>query len=474
MKKLFLLVPFLFLIGCGDIDTPLIADVPLAGKPAPADIESELFDLNKVPSITLTFTVAEWNKLLTNYDLNPQNDKKVVSNFTFSTSGKAVQLNNIGLKLKGNTSRRRPEGDTGQLHNAFNPDWHHCHFSLDFSKNIGAQRFKGLNKLNLKWCKDDATYIREIYSYDLFRRFGCWTAPKASYCKLTVQVEGDAQPAYYGVYIMLESVDEDYIAKRSAQWGPAIGWLWKGGYGDSGDNANFVQTVSMGVEDVNINANLSQYFAYDLKTREDEEVAAKAELTQFITDLNTKTGTEFRTWIAQKIDIPLFLKTYATNVIVGMWDDYWVNGNNFYFYLAPNGKFYFIPYDYDNTLGTSLLMPNSGTRNPLTWGSMTNRPLITKILAIPEYQAMYKSYITNLAFVGNDYFTASKSMLRIQNWQSKIAPFVSNDTGEDMVIQDQPASWGNQPNYRVLSGNSTGGNNGPGNFFTSRTSSIPW
>ena len=49
------------------------------------------------------------------------------------------------------------------------------------------------------------------------------------------------------------------------------------------------------------------------------------------------------------MDIPLFLKTYAVNLVVGMWDDYWANGNNFYFYFAPNGKAYFIPYDYYKT-----------------------------------------------------------------------------------------------------------------------------
>lgn len=473
MRIISLLFSFLFLLGCGDTDGPVATNQDLAGKVAPADIESEVFDLNQVPSITLEFSLNEWNKLLTNYDLNPKNEKKVVGHFTYSTAGRTIQLDSIGLKLKGNTSRRRPEGDTGQPHNAFNPDWHHSHFSIDFSKNRDSQRFKGLNKLNLKWCKDDPSYVREIYSYDLFRRFGCWTSPKASYCKLTIKVQGDATPAYYGVYVMLESVDEDYIAKRYAQWGSAIGYLWKGGYAGQ-YNANFVQIASIGVEDVNINPALSQYFAYDLKTRKDELPAGKTELIQFITDLNTKTGTEFQTWIEQKMDVPLFLKTYAVNVVVGMWDDYWVNGNNFYFYFSPNGKAYFIPYDYDNTLGTSLLMSNSGTKNPLTWGNMTERPLVTKILAIPQYQTMYKNYIKQLTFLGNDYFTAGRSMQRVQGWQSRIAPYVSNDTGEDMSIGDQPASWGNQPNYRLLSGNNQGGNNGPANYFTTRTTSVPW
>jgi spore coat protein CotH len=70
------------------------------------------------------------------------------------------------------------------------------------------------------------------------------------------------------------------------------------------------------------------------------------------------------------MDVNLFLKTYAVNVTVGMWDDYWSNSNNYYFYFDAAGKFYFIPYDYDNTLGTSLLMTDSGIQDPLNWGKM--------------------------------------------------------------------------------------------------------
>lgn len=471
MKKLLLLIPLLFVFGCADatLENTLVAN---AEKPAPQDAESDVFDLGKIPSVTLEFSVAEWNKLLTNYDLNPKNEKKVVSRFTHVVSGRTTIVDSIGLKLKGNTSRRRPEGDSGQLHDGFNPDWHHFHMSLDFSKYRDAQRFKGLNKINLKWFKDDASYAREIYCYDLFRRFGCWQAPRASYCRVTIKV-GDETPAYYGVYELLESVDEDFIKKRAISWTPAIGYLWKGGYAGS-LNANFVQTQSMGVEEVSLNPELSQYYAYDLKTREDEVTAAKTELTQFITDLNTRTGADFKNWISQKIDIPLFLKTYAVSVMVGMWDDYWVNGNNFYFYMAANGKAYFIPYDYDNTLGTSLLMNNSGTQNPLNWGGTSGKPLINKVLAIPEYQLLYKNYIDQLVYVGNDYFTSGRSIPRIQGWQLRIGAFVSNDTGEDMMISDVPASWGNQPNYRLLSGNNQGASNGAANFFTSKVVAIPW
>ena len=67
------------------------------------------------------------------------------------------------------------------------------------------------------------------------------------------------------------------------------------------------------------------------------------------------------------MDVPLLLKTYAVNVAVGMWDDYWNNSNNYYFYFNPKGQFFFIPYDYDNTLGTSMdcgVIQDSGRKDP--------------------------------------------------------------------------------------------------------------
>lgn len=446
---------------------------PEAHQTNPVSVASEIFDLTKVPEIELEFSLAQWNKLLTNYDQNPKNEKKVISKFTYKLGGETIVLDSIGLKLRGNTSRRRPEGVSGQLHNPSGANWNHCHFGIDFDKNRPTQRFKGLSKLNLKWFKDDATYSREIYSYDLFRRFGVWTAPKASYCRVKIKVAGDALPANYGVYAMVESVDEDFITARSANWSAAPGFMWKGGYAGS-FKADFVSTNSMGVEDVKMNPANSVYYAYDLKTRKDELASAKAQLTAFIGDLNSKSGDDFKNWISQQMDVDLFLKTYATNVMLGMWDDYWVNTNNFYFYFAQNGKAYFIPYDYDNALGTSMIVANSAMQDPLNWGPVSGRPLVAKILSIPEFRQKYKDYISELANPASDLFTAEKSIQRITSWQSMVSPYVANDTGEDMTVSDVPASWGNAPFYRLLSGNAQGGSNGPANYFKTRVQSIPW
>lgn len=419
-----------------------------------------IFNINAVPHITLEVSTAEWNRLLASYDINPANEEYILADFDIEGSNLDSSLDSIGIRIRGNTSRRRPEGVEGQVHNPAAPDWHHAHFALSFKKYKKTQRYQNLEKINLKWFKDDANYVREVYCYDLFERFGVWTAPKSSYCMLTIKIKEDQKAAYYGVYQMIESIDEDYLSNRTNSFSATDGNLWKCSYGAS---LRYPDKSKMGVEDITLDPNTMQTFVYDLKTNKKELVTAEAELANFITDFNSKSGDVFKTWVDEKIDVPLLLRTYAVNVMVGMWDDYWANNNNYYMYFDTDGRFYFIPYDYDNTLGTSLLM-DSGTQDFLNWGN-ANNPLIKKIISIQEYKELYVSYLHELIKPENDLFYTPESISRIENWQNMIRTNVPNDTDEDIIIGDNPAYWGNKPQYRL--------NSQSNNFFNIRSAHIP-
>ena len=161
------------------------------------------------------------------------------------------------------------------------------------------------------------------------------------------------------------------------------------------------------------------------------------------------------------MDVDLFLKTLAVNVAVGMWDDYWNNSNNYYLYFnttdKENYKVWFIPYDYDNTLGTmkSLgVQSDAGRQNPLKWGD-SSYPLTNKILQNTTWKSTYIQYLKEMC-AGN--FSVSASKKRIQQWQGRISQYISNDTGEDMTMEDRPASWSNHGEYRLLE-------EGSNNFF---------
>jgi len=418
-----------------------------------------LFDQAALPHYKLDISVAEWNKLLTYFDQNEQNEEYVNTACIIEKSTKTFQFTTTGLRLRGNTSRRRPEGVTNELHSSTNPDWHHASFTLKFNKYKKGLKLLGQEKMILKWFKDDAMYVRELYCYDLFRRFGVWTAPRSSYCRLTIQVEGDAKSAYYGVYQSIESIDEDYIDQRATEFGSTDGFLWKANWGADLSNSD---KSRMGLEVHTLTSNYDP--VYDLKTNDDELETAKIQLAQFIDSVRMLNGDAFKNWISKHTDVDLLLKTYTVNVICGMWDDYWKNKNNFYFYFDRNGKFWFIPYDYDNTLGTSLLMTNSGTQNLLSWGNNSN-PLIYKLISIAEYRTKYINYLKELNASTNDLFYVDKSEARIRNWQKLISNYISNDTGEDMELKDVPASWGNCPQYRLLGATD--------NFFRVRGNNLP-
>ncbi|MDR1974055.1 MAG: CotH kinase family protein [Bacteroidales bacterium] len=427
-------------------------------------VSSYIYDLSALPVVTLEISTSEWNNLLSYYDQNSHNEENIHADISFQKGADLYQLQDIGVRLRGNTSRRRPEGNTGESHNAQNPDYHHASFALNFKKYVKGQTLVENEKLNLKWFKDDAMYVRELYCYELFRRYGVWTAPMSSYCRLYIKIKEDEAPVYYGVYEMVEPIDKEYVKRRLADgmYPDKDGNLWKSSYGADLASSDRSQ---MGLEDITLDHTYTP--VYDLKTNEDNLEGAKDELVEFITNLNNKTGEDFKTWVSNKIDVPLFLKTYAVNVICGMWDDYWVNKNNYYFYFSEStGKFYFIPYDYDNTLGTSLLMDNSGTQNLLEWGS-SYHPLVKKILAIPEYRTLYVNYLHELCNSEKDYFYVDKSIARINTWHTLISPYISNGTDEDMVIEDVPASWGNCGFYRLLERNAST------NYFMVRAANLP-
>lgn len=425
-----------------------------------------VFDLTALPEITISVELDEWNRLLALYDQNSNTKQYVHCDVNFRKGNTIYSIDDAGLRLRGNTSRRRPEGNSGQAHVTDNTDWHHCHFGVNLRKYVknDAHTIMGVRKMHLKWFKDDPTYVREIYCYDLFRRFGIWTAIRDSYCRLNIHVEGDSKPAYYGVYGMLEGVDDEYLRARRKEFGGDSGNLWKCSHGA---DLHYTDSWKFGYDQ-----DTDEEWIYELKTENASFAAAKAQLVGFINKLNSLKGQEFHDWIAKVTDVELLLRTYAVNVIVGMWDDYWNNSNNYYIYFNNTGenyKFFLIPYDYDNTLGTSHncgVITDSGTHDPLQWGDTNQSPLIGKILAFDDYRAIYIKALNELISPKNSLFHYGASMARISDWQSALEDYVDNDTNEDTSIYDAPASWGNQHHYRIT----VLGNN---NFFQTKAASIP-
>ena len=423
-----------------------------------------VWDESVIPEITIKITEEEWNKLLFRYDEFDHNVDYFHADFVYKKGAEVTEITDGGLRLRGNTSRRRPEGSYGQAHDSQNPDWHHCHFGINFRKfhKDNDHTIKKIRKVNLKWFKDDPNYVRELYCYDLFRRYGIWTAAFDVYCRVWLQV-GDETPAYLGVYEMIEPIDDKYIEKRiDGMFENEDGFLWKCTYGIDGmadlrtDGGNAAPYWKMELDQDN-----GVNYTYEFKGDEEDLEAAKTQLGDFMQKLNGKGDDSFYKWIKEVCDVEFLLKTYAVNVVVGMCDDHWNNGNNFYLYFNSKDQYkyevFFLPYDYDNTLGTSWncgILSDTGRQDPYNWGD--SGLLMERLMKFEDFRQIYRNALKELVAAENGLFHVDASIARIKAWQDKISPYVWNDTEEDMYIYDEAAYWGNNQNYKLLT---KGGNN---------------
>ena len=437
-----------------------------------------IFGTDSVAEITLTIKRSEWQTLLDNYDTNSKNENYIHADFEMKKGDNTWKINDIGMRLRGNTSRTRPQ---------YGENYYQAHFKLDFEEwcdDSGEERkLAGCMKgLNLKRFKEDPSYVREVFGYNFFRKNGIWTAPRAGYTHLFITIleeDGKGKELDYGVYAMIEEINKQFLKERS-EISPEIGTKFNGNKGNlwkccwsSSEGPSMATDYdiyrSFGVEEIYLDESQSMRYDYDLKTNKDEFYSARDELIGFIKELNElSTEDEIKKFYESKMDVDLFLKTYACNVLLGMDDDYWCNKNNYYFYFDKNGKCYFIPYDYDNILGTNCFS-DTATRNPRDWNvSGYDTPLVEKLLSVSEYKEKYAEYLLELSDESSFVNGSQDEIARLQSLvQGSIYSndLTYSDTSNEII--DDVASWcSNKGKYKLLSGDETT------NFFKAKAKTV--
>lgn len=453
-----------------------------------ADSLDWIFNNETLGKTTITIKRSEWQELCDDYRYFYKNENCVhAETYEYEKDGHSWTLNNIGFRLRGNTSRYCPQGiDNGNQQGQMNADWNptyysyannpnddyrQTHFKVDFEEFLpddGEKKMAGCMKgVALK--RMDESCTREIFCYDLFRKNGIWTAPRASHTRLIIKIIEDGKDnsvttVDYGVYEMFEEVNKQSLKARDVDNNSSKN-AWKNNKGNLWKCANDLTTRrmnEMGIEDIRIihsddeekpvNYNHKEDstggnrigwiwngYSLDLKTNKESFDAAAAELRAFITALNalptpsdendTNAINSIKDFYEKWFDMNFFLKTYAINIICGMDDDYWGNANNFYLYFDTgkkgSGKVYLIPFDYDNTLGHSINGDKEGTRhNPLDWGRGKDRPLMDKLLSVPEYKERFTELL--LEVCQNEYWNFERCSQLFLNWGAMVAPYINS------------------------------------------------
>jgi hypothetical protein len=120
------------------------------------------------------------------------------------------------------------------------------------------------------------------------------------------------------------------------------------------------------------------------------------------------------------------LKIAAIDVLLGNWDGYIFNKNNFYLYHHQlTQQINFLPYDLDNTWGIDWVGIDWSQRNIYNWSPAgESRPLYALITSQPQYRDQFSAHIETLC---NTLFHPDTLASQITYWQNLIAPHLMDD-----------------------------------------------
>lgn len=173
---------------------------------------------------------------------------------------------------------------------------------------------EGLTNLTLNNNKQDTSLVSQFVGYALFNAIGS-PAPRCAYARVTVNGKN------LGIYSHVETVRKPLL-KRA--FGNSDGPLYEG-------------TV------VDFYKDWENSFEH--KRGDDER--GRAHINALIDLLANPKATEAD--IGELVDLDSFYRFWATEGLVGFWDGYSGNKNNFFVYLNPkDNKFYFIPWGMDS------------------------------------------------------------------------------------------------------------------------------
>lgn len=288
-------------------------------------------------------------------------------NLTVNVNGTDYYFEEVGIRMRGNTSRRNFCTVNGVMY-----DFVHFRFDLtetfdgdDYSEGAWAhdlyktwedsslrkarkdRTFATMEKFYYKWNKNfDKTYVREVYANKMFSAYGV-LAPHITLCQIKIKQNGIMENL--GVGGLYETVDKRFI-KRNFEKSLQGGDLYKCGYVSA--PADFTSASNYGVETP------VQNFTYSLKTnndRESEDYRHNADLKNFINTLNAldERDGDFEAKLKKVVDVDYFTTFEAVNYLVGNPDCIRHNANNFYLYFTPDKIGYIIPYDYDRCFGVT-------------------------------------------------------------------------------------------------------------------------
>ena len=430
----------------------------------------DLFNLNNKVEITIDVDKSEMQKI--NDDNVYAGDFDSIKPETYHLAKKFTlvlhngskefkwELENVGIKQKGNTSRKPIFLDNGDISNK-------NHFKISFDETFtdtarydsafinahGNEEYKnrdllGLDGLDIKWNKiDDSTHLKEIYSNMILRSAGI-LAQHIGLATMQMKYDGN-KTADFGLCSIFEQSNKTFIKNslqstttyiNMASWkeekagtfgleGKKYGDLYKASYG-KGDGANnywegatFKSETIQGKR-IGVKTDITGYNwpIYERKTNTGENYA-DTRMKELVTLLNKSSTTVAQ--IGEKVDLQYLAMEEAVMYFLGSPDAMRYNYNNYMVYFRrTDGKMIIIPIDNDRCFGVGngwtdgLNFILSNDAKPMSSaaksGSQKN-PLLKKTIFASDNNQVKTDYKACLELVKNSSWLTNETFERYYN-----------------------------------------------------------
>jgi hypothetical protein len=410
------------------------ANQPRPGpKLSPADVKSypdaPLYDTATFRTFFLEFEDSNWEKEMAAFK---NTDIEMPAKVT--VDGMVYQ--NVGVHFRGMSSFMMVgEGQKRSLN-----------LSFDFVHK--DQQIHGYRSLELLNSHEDPSFLRSVLSYQVERDYV--PAPKANFVRVVINGES------WGVFANAQPFNKDFVkdwfgTTKGARWKVPGSPHGQGSLRYLGDDAAAYKRI------------------YQIKSKDDEK--SWADLIQLCMVLNNTSADKLEAALTPILDIDGALKFLALENVLINNDGYWIRTSDYTIYEDVKGLFHVFPRDSNETFlrpesgppggpgGFGRMRPPGGPGegfgggdrppgpaigggagdrrpgsekaikgvelDPLSAASDGNKPLISKLLAVPALRARYLGYVRAIAEKWLDWNKLGPLVLEYHNL---IAEEVNKDT----------------------------------------------
>lgn len=344
-----------------------------------------LYDDSVLRTVNLRFRQRNWQSLLTS---NYSSGTNLIGDLTL---GNGIEIQSVGVRYRGNTSYSR-----SGIKKSVN---------IEVDATDPQADVLGYDTMNLNNAFTDDTIMREPIYFNVMRRYA--PCPRATFAKLYINDE------FWGVYSFVQQED----GRLANQWFPTRrGDRWRapniaisGGFAGGGSAFTF------------LGSSQSEYERnYELKYSLNSGLAWRR-LIRATTVLNNTPSHRLKEAVDSLFAVDSWLWFLAVENIFADDDSYFHKGADYAFYFEPKtGRFFPIERD-----GNEAFFQPDVNLSPIDGFGNPNRPLINRLLSIPEYR---QRYLAHMRTVLEERFNSDYMDAIIDRHLALIAESVRQDT----------------------------------------------